>query len=73
MLNERLMNEYLRNEYWVSTSADIVNKRSTAAGTAQEVGLARPPLGAGGGTPRKAVFGSGERNPTLVKKAVFRS
>ena len=68
-----MLNEYLMNEYRISTNADIVNKRSTAAGTAQEVGLARPPLGAGGGTPRKAVFGSGERNLTLVKKAVFRS
>ena len=63
MLNEYLMSEYLRNEYRISTSVDIVNKRSTAAGTAQEAGLARPPLGAGGGTPRKAVLGSGEWTP----------
>ena len=68
-----MLNEYLMNEYLINTSVDIVNKRSTAAGTAKEVGFARPPLGAGGGTPRKAVFGSGERNPTLVKKAVLGS
>ena len=66
-----MLNEYLMNEYLINTSVDIVNKMSTAE-IAREVGLARPPLGAGGRTPRKAVFGSGERNPTLVKKAVLR-
>ena len=62
MLNEYLMSEYLMNEYLINTSVDIVNKMSTAE-TAQEVGLARPPLGAGRGTSRKAVLGSGDWTP----------